>query len=169
MHSNPSTPPPPAHHHHHPSLLPTLNASHSHPLTIAKDSSPANVSATTNIIDPDDDKLYCFCGNVNFGEMIGCDGPDCETEWFHFAYIGIDPRAKPEGSWFCESCWLGKDPSVGKKMGGGGAKGGRSNRGGGRDDKKSAGAEQGGAGGYRFPFKFPVANWNHAFSSELHR
>ena len=169
MHSNPSTPPPPAHHHHHPSLLPTLNASHSHPLTIAKDSSPANVSATTNIIDPDDDKLYCFCGNVNFGEMIGCDGPDCETEWFHFAYIGIDPRAKPEGSWFCESCRLGKDPSVGKKMGGGGAKGGGSNRGGGRDDKKSAGAEQGGAGGYRFPFKFPVANWNHAFSSELHR
>ena len=39
---------------------------------------------TTNIIDPDNDKLYCFCGRFNFGEMIGCGEPDCETEWFHF-------------------------------------------------------------------------------------
>jgi uncharacterized membrane protein YgcG len=140
MHSNPSTPPPPAHYHHHPSLPPKLNSSHPHSLTIeAKDSSPANASATTNIIDPDDDKLYCFCGNINFGEMIGCDGPECETEWFHFACVGIDPKAKPEGSWFCESCRLGKDSSIGKKVGGGGAKGGGSNRGGGRGGKKSAG------------------------------
>jgi len=138
MHSNPSTPPPPVHHHHHPSLPSTLKASHSHPLTIAKDSLPANVSATTNIIDPDDDKLYYFCENVNFGEMIECDGPDCETEWFHFACVGIDPKAKPEGSWLCESCQLGKDPSVGR-MGGGGAEGGGSNRG--RGDKKSRGDE----------------------------
>lgn len=140
MHSNPSTPPPPAHHHHHPSLPPKLNSSHPHSLMIVpKDSSPANASATTNIIDPDDDKLYCFCGNYNFGEMIGCDGPECETEWFHFACVGIDPRAKPEGSWFCENCRLGKDSSVGKKVGGGGAKGGASSRGGGRGGKKSAG------------------------------
>ena len=139
MNSNPSTPPPPVHLLHHPSLPPMLSASHSHSLTITKDSSPANASATTNIIDPDDDKLYCFCGNINFGEMIGCDGPDCETEWFHFACVGIDPKAKPEGSWFCESCRLGKDPSIGKKVGGRSAKGGGSNRGGGRGGKKSTG------------------------------
>jgi hypothetical protein len=134
MPSNPSTPPPPVHHHLHPSLLPKLNSPHPHSLlVVSKDSSPANVSATMNIIDPDDDKLYCFCGNYNFGEMIGCDGPECETEWFHFACVGIDPRAKPEGSWFCENCRLGKDSSIGKKKGGG------SNRGGGRGGKKSAG------------------------------
>ena len=35
-----------------------------------------------------DDKLYYSCGNFNFGEMIGCDGP----EWFDFAFVGIDPK-----------------------------------------------------------------------------
>jgi len=32
-------------------------------------------------------------------------------EWFHFACVGIDPKAKPKGSWFCESCRLRKGPS----------------------------------------------------------
>ena len=39
----------------------------------------------------DDNKLYCVCGEINYGEMIGWDGPDCETEWFHLACVEIDP------------------------------------------------------------------------------
>lgn len=29
----------------------------------------------------DDGKTYCFCENVSYGEMIGCDGPTCTREW----------------------------------------------------------------------------------------
>ena len=31
--------------------------------------------------DNEDNKTYCYCGNVSYGEMIGCDGIDCVREW----------------------------------------------------------------------------------------
>lgn len=35
--------------------------------------------------DPGDDKkLYCFCKQVSWGNMVGCDNPDCQYEWFHW-------------------------------------------------------------------------------------
>ena len=29
----------------------------------------------------EDERKYCFCDRVSFGEMIGCDGEECEREW----------------------------------------------------------------------------------------
>lgn len=29
----------------------------------------------------DDNKRYCFCNGVSYGEMIGCDDMNCEIEW----------------------------------------------------------------------------------------
>ena len=51
-------------------------------------------------VDPSE-PTYCICGQVAFGEMISCDGPDCEKEWFHIQCVG-----KPENtsSWFCPDC-----------------------------------------------------------------
>lgn len=31
--------------------------------------------------DEGDKTIYCFCQRVSFGEMIGCDGGECEREW----------------------------------------------------------------------------------------
>ena len=31
--------------------------------------------------DVDDERKYCFCDGVSYGEMIGCDDPNCEREW----------------------------------------------------------------------------------------
>lgn len=28
-----------------------------------------------------DEELYCVCRQKSYGEMIGCDAPDCEIEW----------------------------------------------------------------------------------------
>jgi inhibitor of growth protein 3 len=28
-----------------------------------------------------DDKTYCFCDGISYGEMIACDEFDCEREW----------------------------------------------------------------------------------------
>ncbi|CAN6666346.1 transcriptional regulatory protein Pho23p [Trichomonascus vanleenenianus] len=50
----------------------------------------------------EEDKLYCHCQNISYGEMVGCDGPDCKYEWFHLPCIGLEEP--PKGQWFCDAC-----------------------------------------------------------------
>lgn len=45
--------------------------------------------------------LYCICRNVFFGEMVGCDDPDCVIEWFHFGCVGL---TEAPDQWFCPDC-----------------------------------------------------------------
>jgi len=52
-------------------------------------------------IDPNE-PTYCFCKQVSFGEMIGCDNPNCIIEWFHFACVEL--TKKPKGDWYCKNC-----------------------------------------------------------------
>lgn len=52
-------------------------------------------------VDPNE-PTYCFCHQVSYGEMIGCDNPDCPIEWFHFACVGL--TCKPKGKWYCSNC-----------------------------------------------------------------
>lgn len=52
-------------------------------------------------VDPNE-PTYCLCHQVSYGEMIGCDNPDCPIEWFHFACVGL--TTKPKGKWFCPRC-----------------------------------------------------------------
>ncbi|CAI4049994.1 Pho23p SKDI_14G2270 [Saccharomyces kudriavzevii IFO 1802] len=46
--------------------------------------------------------LYCYCNQVAYGEMVGCDGADCELEWFHLPCIGLETL--PKGKWYCDDC-----------------------------------------------------------------
>jgi len=52
----------------------------------------------------ENEKLYCLCRapHDEVSEMIGCDGPDCALEWFHFECVGI--MVPPEGKWYCPQC-----------------------------------------------------------------
>ncbi|XP_054721668.1 inhibitor of growth protein 4-like [Uloborus diversus] len=52
-------------------------------------------------VDPNE-PTYCFCHQVSYGEMIGCDNPDCPIEWFHFSCLGL--TSKPKGKWYCSNC-----------------------------------------------------------------
>jgi inhibitor of growth protein 4 len=52
-------------------------------------------------IDPNE-PTYCICNRVAFGEMVGCDNPDCKREWFHFECVGL--VANPTGKWLCPEC-----------------------------------------------------------------
>jgi len=52
-------------------------------------------------IDPNE-PVYCTCKRVSFGQMIGCDNPDCPVEWFHFECVGLSESVK--GKWFCPIC-----------------------------------------------------------------
>ncbi|CDH51155.1 inhibitor of growth protein 4 [Lichtheimia corymbifera JMRC:FSU:9682] len=52
-------------------------------------------------IDPNEPR-YCICNQVSFGDMVACDGENCEKEWFHYACVGlVEP---PAGKWFCDDC-----------------------------------------------------------------
>lgn len=52
-------------------------------------------------VDPNE-PTYCLCHQVSYGEMIGCDNPDCPVEWFHFPCVEL--TIKPKGKWFCPKC-----------------------------------------------------------------
>ena len=36
--------------------------------------------------------------------MIACDGPNCETEWFHFSCVGINEDPNSDEEWYCDEC-----------------------------------------------------------------
>ncbi|TBU62548.1 hypothetical protein BD310DRAFT_918645 [Dichomitus squalens] len=75
--------------------------------------------------DAEDNKTYCFCESVSYGEMIACDDEDCEREWFHIACVGL--TVLPAGTWYCSKCLERRQNQ--KKSGRGGKKrsaGGRS-------------------------------------------
>lgn len=46
--------------------------------------------------------LYCYCNQVAYGEMVGCDGESCQLEWFHLPCINLE--ILPKGKWYCEDC-----------------------------------------------------------------
>ncbi|KAG8901259.1 hypothetical protein FRB99_005449 [Tulasnella sp. 403] len=49
-----------------------------------------------------DERTYCYCDRVSFGEMIGCDDENCNREWFHLSCLNMS--APPKGEWFCNEC-----------------------------------------------------------------
>ncbi|KAK4464827.1 chromatin modification-related protein YNG2, partial [Cladorrhinum samala] len=52
--------------------------------------------------DAGDDKKYCSCQNVSFGNMVACDNDDCPYEWFHWGCVGL--KSEPNGTWYCPDC-----------------------------------------------------------------
>lgn len=51
-----------------------------------------------------DEPKYCYCNGISSGTMIGCDGDDCEKEWFHVDCVGLEKMPAKEESWFCRDC-----------------------------------------------------------------
>ena len=36
-----------------------------------------------------DEPRYCYCNGVSYGQMVGCDGKECQKEWFHLECVGL--------------------------------------------------------------------------------
>ncbi|KAL2180391.1 inhibitor of growth proteins N-terminal histone-binding-domain-containing protein [Thermothelomyces heterothallicus CBS 202.75] len=49
-----------------------------------------------------DDRKYCSCQNVSFGNMVACDNDQCPYEWFHWGCVGL--KSEPNGTWYCPEC-----------------------------------------------------------------
>eukprot|EP00058_Branchiostoma_floridae_P000121 XP_002585609.1 hypothetical protein BRAFLDRAFT_133135 [Branchiostoma floridae] len=79
-------------HRRKPVILPSLPVAFTHPSDVLD-----------MPVDPNE-PTYCLCHQVSYGEMIGCDNPDCPIEWFHFGCVGL--TTKPKGKWFCPKCTM---------------------------------------------------------------
>ncbi len=87
-----------------------------------------------------DDRKYCLCQKVSFGDMVACDNEDCPFEWFHWSCVGL--KSEPNGTWYCPVCT--------EKMKGSGAHVGgshHSSRAGGSTRNAGAGPNSEGAAG----------------------
>ncbi|KAI9814595.1 MAG: hypothetical protein M1827_003151 [Pycnora praestabilis] len=46
----------------------------------------------------EDEPRYCYCNQVSYGEMVGCDAGDkCEREWFHLDCVGLSRAPNKNG------------------------------------------------------------------------
>ncbi|KIO23427.1 hypothetical protein M407DRAFT_109944 [Tulasnella calospora MUT 4182] len=54
-------------------------------------------------VDPHEPR-YCYCRQVSYGEMIGCDNGNCANEWFHLGCVGLTEAPKGEKKWYCRDC-----------------------------------------------------------------
>ncbi|CAG8955474.1 hypothetical protein HYFRA_00010341 [Hymenoscyphus fraxineus] len=49
-----------------------------------------------------DDRKYCTCQSVSYGDMVACDNHKCPYEWFHWTCVGL--KSEPVGTWICPPC-----------------------------------------------------------------
>jgi hypothetical protein len=58
---------------------------------------PAGVTSQppTSGGDRENEPIYCVCKRVSFGEMIGCDGDECPTEWVRRRLPPRTPLERP--------------------------------------------------------------------------
>lgn len=54
-------------------------------------------------IDPNEE-TYCYCNQVSYGQMVGCDGEDCKREWFHLGCVGLKVAPGKNVKWYCDDC-----------------------------------------------------------------
>lgn len=52
-----------------------------------------------------DNRKYCMCQSVSYGDMVACDNESCPFEWFHWGCVGL--KAEPVGTWICPLCEKG--------------------------------------------------------------
>ncbi|KIJ69632.1 hypothetical protein HYDPIDRAFT_106275 [Hydnomerulius pinastri MD-312] len=47
---------------------------------------------------------YCYCHQVSYGTMIGCDNEACKLEWFHLGCTGLSEVPNKKTKWYCREC-----------------------------------------------------------------
>ncbi len=62
-----------------------------------------STACSINQTDTEDmSRLWCYCNQPVFGDMVKCDNQKCTIKWFHFDCLRI--RCPPKGKWYCPSC-----------------------------------------------------------------
>ncbi|KAL2070130.1 hypothetical protein VTL71DRAFT_14810 [Oculimacula yallundae] len=78
---------------------------------LAAQQSNGDEERTPDVVDEDEDMevgedepTYCYCNNVSYGEMVGCDSDTCEREWFHLECVGLKVAPVGKAKWYCDDC-----------------------------------------------------------------
>lgn len=72
------------------------------PLQAGKDAEGDEDMADIDDEENGDDKKYCICQSVSYGDMVACDNDQCPYEWFHWTCVGL--KSEPAGTWICPVC-----------------------------------------------------------------
>ena len=48
-------------------------------------------------------QTFCYCEGPDEGQMVGCDNPDCQYQWFHLECLGLKSEPKSK-HWYCPDC-----------------------------------------------------------------
>jgi phosphopantetheinyl transferase (holo-ACP synthase) len=51
---------------------------------------------------PEEEPRYCYCQQISYGDMVGCESDDCTYQWFHYVCVGL--TSEPKGDWYCPEC-----------------------------------------------------------------
>ena len=95
------------HSHQSPTPTPTPTTT---PTTSQPAPLPANTPSTIITLQPQAQanpiQNFCYCLRPEDGEMIGCDNPSCEREWFHLPCTEFNRKPLPSAQqpWFCIPC-----------------------------------------------------------------
>jgi inhibitor of growth protein 3 len=54
--------------------------------------------------DGEDDKVYCFCHQRSYGEMVACENEDCPYQWFHTGCLNMKKVPDEDEDWYCPHC-----------------------------------------------------------------
>ena len=69
----------------------------------------ATVSTTDDSTCNTDTEVWCFCKqDESYGDMIGCDNPECTIQWFHLTCLKLGQHQVPRGKWYCPLCHRNK-------------------------------------------------------------
>ena len=49
------------------------------------------------------EEYHCSCGAADKIPMVGCDGVNCNNQWYHWECVGL--KSEPRSTkWYCELC-----------------------------------------------------------------
>ena len=63
----------------------------------AQDGEDSSMQGEDDEEDGPGQERYCYCDGVSYGEMVGCDGENCEREWFHLNCVGLSRAPAKNG------------------------------------------------------------------------
>lgn len=70
----------------------------------AQDGEDSSMQVEEDEDDGPGQERYCYCEEVSYGEMVGCDGDNCEREWFHLECVGLSRAPAKNAKWYCDEC-----------------------------------------------------------------
>ncbi|KAI9569100.1 hypothetical protein HD554DRAFT_2190763 [Boletus coccyginus] len=66
---------------------------------------PAQPPAEPSVPADPKEPRYCYCNQISFGTMIGCDNVGgCRLEWFHLGCTGLLEVPSKKTKWYCREC-----------------------------------------------------------------